>query len=104
MTKKHHKVCRTLNYIEHFLILGFTITGCISSSACSSLVGIPGEITSSANGLKVCVITAAIKNYNSIVKEKKKKHGKIVLLAKSKLNRIEVFISKASIDLNVSHE
>ena len=40
--------------------------------------------------------------------KKKKKHGKIVLLAKSKLNNIEVLISKARfksilIDSNISH-
>ena len=29
MSKKHQKVCTTLNYIEHFLILACTITGCI---------------------------------------------------------------------------
>ena len=26
MSKKHKQVCTTLNYIEHFLILGSTIT------------------------------------------------------------------------------
>ena len=30
MSKKHKKVCPTLNYTEQFLILGSTITGCIS--------------------------------------------------------------------------
>ena len=32
MSKKHRKICTTLNYIEHFLILGSTITGCVSVS------------------------------------------------------------------------
>ena len=36
--------------------------------------------------------------------KKKKKHGKIVLLAKSKLNNIEVLISKALTDSNISHD
>ena len=40
MSKKHKKVCATLNYIEHFLILGSTITGCVSISSFASLVGI----------------------------------------------------------------
>ena len=48
MSKKHKKVCTTLNYIEHFLILASTITGCISISAFASLLGIPIGITSSA--------------------------------------------------------
>ena len=104
MSKKHKKVCTTLNYIEHFLILGSTITGCVSISAFASLVGIPIGIASSTIGLKICVITAGIKKYKSIIKKKKKKHDKIVLLAKSKLNSIEVLISKALIDSNISHD
>ena len=33
MSRKHKKVCATLNYIKHFFILASTITGCISVSA-----------------------------------------------------------------------
>ena len=42
--------------------------------------------------------------FKSIIKKKRKKHDKIVLLAKSKLNSIEVLISKALIDSNISHD
>ena len=49
-----------------------------------SLLGTPIGITSSAIGLKICAITAGIKNYNSIIKKKKSKHDKTVLLPKSK--------------------
>ena len=59
--KKHKKVCTTLNYIEHFLILASTITGCISVSAFASLIGTPTGITSSAIGLKICASTTGIK-------------------------------------------
>ena len=98
VSKKHKMVCTTLNYIEHFLILGSTVTGSVSFSVFASLVGIPIGITSSAIGLKIFVITAAIKKYKLIIKKKKKKPDKIVLLAKSNLNRIEFLISKALID------
>ena len=98
ISKKHKMVCTTLNYIEHFLILGSTVTGSVSISVYASLVGIPIGITSSAIGLKIFVITAAIKKYKLIIKKKKKNPDKIVLLAKSKLNRIEFLISKALID------
>ena len=104
MSKKHKKVCITLNYIEHFLILASTITGCISISAFVSLLGIPIGITNSAIGLKICAITVGIKKFKSIIKKKKKKHDKIVLLAKSKLNSIEVLISKALINSVISHD
>ena len=102
MNRKCKKVCTTLNYIEHFLVLFSAITGSISISAFASLLGIPIRITSSAIGLKICAIAAGIKTYKSIIK--KKKHDKIVLFAKSKLNSIEVLISKALIDSNISHE
>ena len=52
----------------------------------------------------ICVITARIKKYKSIIKKKKNKHDKIVLLAKSKLNRIEVLIYKVLADSNISHD
>ena len=46
-------------------------------------------------GLNICTTAAGIKKYKSIIKEKKKNHNKIKLLAKSKLNSIEVLIAKA---------
>ena len=68
------------------------------------MIGIPIRITSSALELKICAITTGIKKYKSTIKNKKKKHDKIVLLAKSKLNSIEVIISKAVIDSFISHD
>ena len=103
MSKKHKKVYTVLNYIEHQLFSIFTVSGYVSISA-FALAGIHIGITSSEIELKICVITAGIKKYKSIIKKKKKKHDKIVLLAKSKLNSIEVLISKALIDSNISHD
>ena len=104
MSKKHKKVCRGSNYIDHSLIVISTITGCVSISAFASLVGIPIGIASSTIGLKICLITAGIKKYKSIINKKKKRHDKIVSLAKSKLNSIEVLISNALIDSKISHD
>ena len=68
MSKKHRKVCTTLNHIERGHILASTFTGCISISAFASLIGIPIGITSSATGLKICAIAARNKKYKSKVK------------------------------------
>ena len=103
LSKKHENVFRVFNYTDQSLIVISTITGCVSISAFASLVGIPIGITSSTIGFKICVITAGIKRYKSINKKKKKKHDKIILLSKSKLNSLEVLISKALIDSNISH-
>ena len=80
------------------------ITGSISISDFAPLVGIPVRITSSTMGLKIWAITTGIKKYTSIIKKKKNKQNRIGLLTKSKLNSIEVLISKALIDSNISHD
>ena len=74
-----------MNYIEHLLILVSTNTECVSISAFASVVTILVGIASSAVGLKISVITGGIKKNKSIIKKNKKKHDKIVLLAKSRL-------------------
>ena len=48
----------------------------------ASLVGIPVEIPSSSIGLGTYAIATGIKKYESMIKKKKKKHDKVVLLAK----------------------
>ena len=98
MSEKYKKTCKYLNYVEHLLILVSTVTTCVSISAFASLICVPVGIKSSVIGLKICAITAGIKQYKSIIKKKKKKRNKIVLLGKYKLNTIEVLISKALID------
>ena len=57
-----------------------------------------------AIGLKTCAITAGIKKYNLTITKKKKKHDQIVLLAESKLNSMEVLISKVLIDSVICHD
>ena len=39
----------------------------------------------------------------SITRKKKKKHDKVLILAKSKINSIETLISHALIDMDISH-
>ena len=104
ISKKKKRVCSTVNYIEHFLILGSTINGCVSISGFGFLVSISNGIPISTIGLNICAITAVIKKYKSINKKNKKKHYKIVLLAKSKLNSIEILSSKALFDSVISHD
>ena len=49
-------------------------------------------------------MTAGINIYKLIIKKKKNKHEKIILLAKSKFNRIEVLISIALVDSVISDD
>ena len=67
MSRKHKKICETLNYIEYFLLLASAITGWISIATFSSLIAFPMRITSCVIRLKICAITAGIKKYKSII-------------------------------------
>ena len=99
MNRKHKQVFASLNYIKHFLILAFTITGCISTSAFASLFGISIGITSSAIGLKICAKATGSKRYKSMFKKRKTKHNEInsKVLIDSDINNDEfVVINKCA--------
>ena len=98
MSSKYRKVCMTLNYIEHFIILASAVIECISNFVFDFLLCILIEITRSAVGLKIFAITAAIKMHKAIIEKVMNKHDKTVLLAKTKLNTIEILISQALAD------
>ena len=85
-----------------FVYVTFNNYCCVSTSAFVSLICLPVVITSSAVGLKMCTIVVGIKEYKSIIKNKKNKHDKIVLLGK--LDCVEVPISKDLIDSYISHD
>ena len=91
-------------HVDHLLVLVSTVTGCVSISAFASLICVPVGIRSSAIGTKMCVITAGIKRYKSIIKKKNKKHDQTVFSRKDKLNSIKVLISKALIDSYIIHD
>ena len=103
MSQKLKKRCKKSNYFKHFLIFASYVIGCVLDSVFASVFGTPLGITSSEVGLKMCALTAVIKKHKSIIKKKRKKHDKIVLLAKTKLNTFKVLISKDLID-SYSHK
>ena len=61
------------------------------------MIGIAIGLTGSKIGLEICAITAGIQ-------KKKKNYDKTAVLVKSKLNSIDVLISKALIDSGISHD
>ena len=75
---------------------------CIISSA--SVVGAPVGIASASFTLIFSLTTGIVKKLLNITRNKKKKHDKILMLAKSKLSSIEILVSQALIDMEISHE
>ena len=91
-------------YIDKILIvLSATSSGvCIILSA--SVVGAPVGIASASFTLIFSLTTGIVKKLLNITRNKKKKHDKILMLAKSKLDSIETLVSQALIDMEISHE
>ena len=69
-----------------------------------SVVGAPVGIASAIFILIFSLTTRIAKKLLNITRNKKKKHDKILMLAKSKLNSIENLVSQALIDMEISHE
>ena len=103
-SKKLSKYFTAFDYTDKiFIVLSTIISGvCITLSA--SVVGAPVGIASASFTLIFSLTTGIIKKLLSITRNKKKKHDKILMLAKTKLNSIETLISQALIDMEISHE
>ena len=70
----------------------------------TSVIEIPAGITSVSFTLVFSLATGIIKELLKVTRKKMKKHNKILMLAKSKLNSIETLMSQTLIDLDISHE
>ena len=67
-------------------------------------MGVPVGIVSASFTLSFSLTTGIIKKLLSITRKKRKKHDKILMLAKSKLNIIETLVSQVLIDMEIMHE
>ena len=74
---------------------------CIVSHA--TVVGAPVGITSAGFTIVFSLATRIIKKLLNTTRNKKKKHEKVLMLAKRKLNSIETVVSQALIDMEISH-
>ena len=103
-SKKLSKYIAAFDYIDKILIVLSATTGGVSIISFTSIIGAPVGIASASFTLIFSLTTGIIKKLLSITRNKKKKHDKILMLAKSKLNSIETLISQALIDTEISHE
>ena len=102
--KKLSKYVSAFDYIDKILIVLSATSGgaCIISSV--SVVGVPVGIAPAIFTLFFSLTTGIIEALLRTTRNKKKKHYKILRLAKSILNSIETLASQALIDMEISHE
>ena len=103
-SKKLSKYVAAFDYIDKILIVLSATTGGVSIISFTTIVGAPVGIASASLTLFFSLTTGIVKKLLHITKSKKKKHDKIIMLAKSKLNNIENLVSQALIDMEISHE
>ena len=101
---KKCKYVTTFDYIDKILIILSATSSGVSTISFASIIGVPAEIASVSLTLIFSLTTGIIKKLWNITRNKKKKHNKVHILAKSKLNSIETLISQPLIDLDISHE
>ena len=87
-----------------FLIVLSALSGGVYIISSVSVVEASAGIAGVSFTLIVSLTTGTIKILLSIKRNKKKKHDKILMLAKSKLDSIETLVSQALIDIEISHE
>ena len=103
-SKKLSKYVTAFDYIDKVLIAVSATSGGVSITSFTSVVGAPVGIASASFTLIFSLTTGIVKKLLNITRNKKKKHDKIFMLAKSKLNSIKTLISQALIDMEISHE
>ena len=105
LEKENHAVKIWVNVLLFLInLFDFLITGWVSIISFSSTIGAPVRIESASFTLIFSITTGIVKKLLNITRKKKKKHDKILMLAKSKLNSIDTLISQALIDMDISHE
>ena len=104
MSKNLSKYITSFDYLNKSLIVLSVSTGSISIASFATAIGAPVVTMSASCSLAFSITTGFVKKFLKTVRNKKKKHNKIVMLARSKLNSIESKISKALMDNEISHE
>ena len=92
-SKKLSKYVTTFNYIDKILIVLNATTGGVCIISHASVVGAPIGIASAGFTIVFALAAGIMKQLLKSTRNKKKKHDKILILAKSKLNSIESLVS-----------
>ena len=99
--KKLNKYLVSFDYLDKIFITSSASFGTLSIASQATVIGIPAGITGASLTLIFTIGTGINK---SLLKKGKKKHNKIIALAKIKLNTIDTLLSSALNDSKISHE
>ena len=102
--KKSSKYKVSFDYLDKIFIAFSASFSTLSIASYATVVGLPVGIAGSSLTLIFTISTVVNKSLLRVTKKRKKKHNKIIALAKSKLNTIDTLLSSALNDCKISHE
>ena len=102
--KKLNKYIVIFDYLDKMFIALSASFGTLSIASYASVVNTPAGIAGTSLTLVFTIGTGTSKSLLKLTKKRKKKHNKIIALAKNKLNTIDTLLSSALNDSEISHE
>ena len=102
--KNLNKYMVSFDCLDKIFIALSELLGTLSIASHATVVGIPVGIASGSLTLIFTISTGVNKSLLQATKKRKKKHNKIIALAKSKLSTIDTLLSCALNDSKISHE
>ena len=102
--KKLNKYLVSFDYLDKIFITLSASFVTLSIAPYASVVGTPAGIAGSSLTLIFTIGTGISKSLLNVTIKRKKKHNKIIALAKNKLNMIDTLLSSALNDSEISHE
>ena len=102
--KRLNKYIVSFDYLGKIFITLSASFGTLSIASHATVVGIPVGITGASLTLIFTLSIGINKSLLRVTKKRKKKHNKIIALAKSKINTIDTLLSSALNDSKISHE
>ena len=104
MSKRLSKYIASFDYFDKSLIVLSATSGSISIALFATVIGTPVGISSASVSLTFPLSTGLVKKLLKTTRNIKKKHNKIVMLARSKLHSIKSKISEELTNNQSSHE
>ena len=102
--KKLNKYLVSFDYLDKIFVTLSASFGTLSIVSYASVVGIQAGVTDASLTLVFTIGTGISKSLLKLTEKRKKKHNKIIALAKNKLNMIDTLLSSALNDSEISHE
>ena len=104
ISKNFSKYIASLDYFDKWLNYLSILSGSITIASFATFIKVPAGIIRASCSFPFSITSGFVKKFLKTIRNKKKKHNKIVLLARSKLNNIESKISKTLMDNEIRDE